>query len=257
MFMRSLIFLFFASTILFSCSPGIKKSRVCALENFDALKGCKSHTNEIVGFPETLVHSFRAKGFEENSMVSVRWYFEEKGKFFLIDSFTYYTKENDELVVSGIDRNFLQPGSYVVKVKVKDADQTYESEEYFSIQSNGETIALMLLVGNAIDPTGLVTRPHTYFTINDQRVFVSTYVYDAKPNQEILIRFRQIDVQGGYEKQFSTNVGPNPKNKFLLYANLPNVDLNLGEYQVEIVIGDVSFVAPFYIDETQITKPIL
>jgi len=88
-------------------------------------------------------------------------------------------------------------------------------------------------------------------------VFVSTFVYDAKPNQDILIRFRQIDVQGGYEKQFSTNVGPNPKSKFLLYANLPNVDLNLGEYQVEIKIGDVSFVAPFYIDETQITKPNL
>ena len=244
-------------TLLFSCSPGIKKSRVCALENFDALQGCKSHTNELVGFPETVVHSFRAKGFEENSTVSVRWYFEDAGKFYLIDSFTYYTKESDELVVSGIDRNFLQPGSYVVKIKVKDADQTFESEEHFSIQSNGETIALMLLVGNAIDPTGLVTRPHTYFTINDQQVFVSTFVYDAKPNQDILIRFRQIDVQGGYEKQFSTNVGPNPKSKFLLYANLPNVDLNLGEYQVEIKIGDVSFVAPFYIDETQITKPNL
>jgi hypothetical protein len=255
--MRKLYCLVFFGVLLFSCSPGIKKSRVCALDDFDALNGCKNHSDEISGFPETVVHSFRAKGFEENSKVSVNWYFSDAGKYYLIDSFTYYTKENDELVVSGIDRNFLQPGQYVVKIKVDDSEKVHEAEEVFSIKSNGETTALMLIVGNEIDPTGMVTRPLTYFSIHDKQVFVSAYIYDAKPNQDVLIRFRQIDVEGGFEKQFSTNVGPNPKSKFLLYANLPNVNLNLGEYQVEIIIDGVSFVAPFYIDETEVAAPIL
>jgi hypothetical protein len=255
--MRQLFFLLFASALLFSCSPGIKKSRVCALENFDALKGCKNHVSEILGFPETVVHSFRAKGFEENSKVTVNWYFNESGKYLLIDSFTYYTKTKEELVVSGVDRNFLQPGEYLVKVGVQELKKNYELEERFSIESNGEPTALMLIVGNEIDASGRVTRPWTYFTVADKYIFVSANIYDIQPNQDIVIRFRQIDVQGGYEKQFSTNVGPNPKSKFLLYANLPNVDLTLGEYQVEIMIGGVSFVAPFYIDETQLTSPNL
>ena len=244
--------LFSLVILLLSCSPGLKKSRVCALEDFDALKGCKSHSDAIIGFPETVVHSFRAKGLEENSKVSVNWYFSDAGNFYLIDSFVYYTKEKDELVVSGIDRNFLQLGQFVVKIKAVDSEKVYEKEEHFSIESNGEPAALMLLVGNVIDPSGVVTRPLTYFSINDKQVYISTYIYNAKPNQEIVIRFRQIDVQGGYVKQFSTNVGPNPKSKFLLYANLPNVGLNLGEYQVEIVLGESVFTAPFYIDETEI-----
>lgn len=243
--------------MLFSCSPGIKKSRVCALNNFDALKGCSSHANAITGFPETVVHSFRAKGFEENSVVTVNWFFKESGKFYLIDSFTYYTKVKDELVVSGIDRNFLQPGEYVVKVKVVETEKSYESEERFSIQTNGEPTALMLIVGNEIDAKDMVSSPLTYFTLTDKYIYVSANIYDAKPNQEIVIRFRQIDVQGGYQKQFSTNVGPNPKSKFLLYANLPNMELTLGEYQVEIIMDGVSFVAPFYIDETQTNSPNL
>jgi hypothetical protein len=255
--MRQLFFLLFASALLFSCSPGIKKSRVCALENFDALKGCKNHVSEIIGFPETVVHSFRAKGFEENSKVTVNWYFNESGKYLLIDSFTYYTKTKEELVVSGVDRNFLQPGEYVVKIRVSESEKTHEQEERFSVKPNGEPTALLLLVGNEIDAFGVVSKPWTYFTLADKQIFVSAYIFDAKPNQDIVIRFRQIDVQGGFEKQFSTNVGPNPKSKFLLYANLPNVDLTLGEYQVEIIIGGFSFVAPFYIDETQLTKPIL
>lgn len=250
--MRIIVFLSLVM-VLFSCSPGIKKSRVCALEDFDALKGCKSHSSEIIGFPETVVHSFRAKGFEENTRVSVLWYFSDAGKYVLIDSFTYYTKVKDELVVSGIDRNFLQLGQFVVKVKVQESDKNFEAEERFNIQSAGEPTALMLLVGNTIDPNGMVIRPLTYFSINDQQIYVSAYVYDAKPNQKIVIRFKQIDVEGGYEKSYSTTVGPNPKSKFLLYANLPNVNLNLGEYQVEINLGNSVFVAPFYIDETQIS----
>lgn len=248
------VFLFSAFFLLLACSPGIKKSRVCALDDFDALKGCKSHTSEIIGFPETVVHSFRAKGFEENTRVSVLWYFNNADKYVLIDSFTYYTKEKDELVVSGIDRNFLQLGQFVVKVKVQESDKKLEAEEHFSIQSAGEPTALMLLVGNTIDPSGKVIRPLTYFSLSDSRVYVSAYIYDAKPSQEIVIRFRQIDVEGGYEKSFSTNVGPKPKEKFLLFANLPNVDLNLGEYQVEINLGNAFFVAPFYVDETQISQ---
>jgi len=244
-------------TLLFSCSPGIKKSRVCTLDDFDALKGCKSNVSQISGFPETIIHSFRAKGFDENSKVTVNWFFNESGKFYLVDSFTYFTKEKDELVVSGIDRNFLQPGEYVVKVSVQELEKNHELEERFSIESNGEPTALMLIVGNEIDASGRVTRPWTYFTVEDKYIFVSANIYDIKPNQDIVIRFRQIDVQGGYQKQFSTNVGPNPKSKFLLYANLPNVDLTLGEYQVEILIDGVSFVAPFYIDETQSSKPNL
>lgn len=247
--MNNIFLVTLATLVLGSCSSGITKSRVCTLENFDALKGCKSHAEEIVGFPETVIHSFRANDFEENTKVAVNWYFESQGKFYLIDSFQYYTREKEELIVSGIDRNFLQPGNFLVKVKVQGTDQVLEQEEHFTIVSSGEPSALMLLVGNIVDPNGYVIQPKTYFSKTDDRIYVSSYIYDVNPNQNIIVRFKQVDVEG-FEREFKTNVGPNPKPIFLFYANLPNVKLPLGEYEVQILLGESTFTAPFYIDET-------
>ena len=236
---------------LFSCSRGITKSRVCSYEaNFDALQGCENNTTEFVDVPETVVFSFVAKEISKNSKVQIQWYFEDAGRFSLVDSVSYYTKIDDELLVSGIDRNFLQPGSYLIKVKIFDFEETYEHEHRFKILSSGKSSAQMLLLGSAVDPNGLVIQPQTYFDQQHARVYVSSYIYNAPANAEIKINFIHIE-KGKFSKSFSTNTGTNPKAKFLLFAFLPNKDLPLGEYRVEIVLNKETFSAPFFIDATE------
>lgn len=236
---------------LFSCSRGITKSRVCSYEaNFDALQGCLKNTTEFVDVPETVVFSFVAKEISKNSKVQIQWYHDDAGRFSLVDSLSYYTKVDDELLVSGIDRNFLQPGSYLIKTKIFDFEETHEHEHRFKILSSGKSSAQMLLVGSTVDPNGLVIRPQTYFDQQHARVYLSSYIYDAPANSEIKINFTHIE-KGKFSKSFSTNSGTNHKSKFLLYAFLPNKDLPLGEYRVEIVLNNEIFSVPFFIDATQ------
>jgi hypothetical protein len=247
---KQLIFLL-AAALLFSCSKGITKSRVCALEEgFNPLKGCSKNIKEFNGAPETVIFSFQASGVSRDSKVTMEWYFDEQGRYHFIDSFSYYIKSNQEQIVSGIDRNFLQPGEYLIKTKIRDEEQTFEHEQRFTINADGKPSAHLLLVGSAVDPNGLVIKPNIYFDVNHARVFVSTYIFNAVPNGEIKINFVHTD-GGKYSKSFNTQVGPKPKPKFLLYAYLPNIDLPMGEYRVEIDLGTEVFSAPFYIDASQ------
>lgn len=244
-------FLLVLVAFLFSCSKGITKSRVCAIDQeFDALQGCLKNFETFDGAPEFVVYSFIAKGLNLNAKVNMHWYFEEQGKFSFIDSFSYYTKMPDELIVSGIERNFLQPGSYVVRTNIRDDNKNYEHEHKFTIQSTGRPNAHLLLVGKAIDPNGMVIAPHTYFDKNHPRIYISSYIFDAEPNVEIKIHFGHVEA-GKFSKTFSTNTGNNPKSKFLLYAYLPNRDLPLGEYRVEVDLDGKLFTAPFFIDATE------
>lgn len=241
---------------MFSCSKGITSSKVCALDDsFDALKGCDKHTSEFNGTPETVVYSFQASGVDMDAKVQTFWYFEESGKYLLVDSFTYYTKLKHELIVSGIDRNFLPIGNYLIKTTIKDDEKLYEHEERFKILSNGLPNAVNLVVGNAVDPNGQVMRPELYFDQKSERIFVSAFIQNAKPNSEITIHFTHTEM-GKFSKTFQTNTGRNPKNKFLLYAYLPNVDLPLGEYRAEILLDGASFAAPFFIDATRVTSEV-
>ena len=126
----------FLGALLFSCDNGISKARVCSYENgFDAINGCSKNIDEFNGVPETVVFSFFAKAVSENSKMKIEWFYEEKGQFSLIDSISYYTKVEDELLVSGMDRNFLQPGNYVVKAQIFDFEETFNHEHKFTIKS--------------------------------------------------------------------------------------------------------------------------
>lgn len=239
--------------LIFSCSRGISKSRVCSHDkNFDALKGCTKNMDEFSGVPETVVFSFEAKGISKNSKVQILWYYEDAGRFSLIDSISYYTKVDNELLVSGIDRNFLQTGNYLIKASIFDFEKTYEHEHKFKILSSGKPSAQMLLVGSAVDPNGLVIAPQAYFNSEHARIYVSSYIYDAPANSEISINFTHLE-NGKFSKSFKTPTGANPKSKFLLYAFLPNRDLPQGEYRVEMMLGKETFSAPFFIDATQKT----
>jgi hypothetical protein len=235
---------------LFSCSKGITNSRVCSIDKeFDALRGCQKNFETFDSVPEFIVYSFIAKGLNINAKVNVYWFFEEQGKFTLIDSFSYHTKLPEELIVSGMERNFLQPGSYVVRTNIHDEDKNYDHEHRFTIQSSGRPEAHFILVGKAIDQNGLVTSPNTYFEKDHPMIYVSSYIYDAKPNTEIKIHFSHVEA-GKFFKTFRTNTGNNPKSKFLLYAFLPNRNLPLGEYRVEIELDGKRHTAPFFIDAT-------
>lgn len=237
--------------LISSCSKGIKSSRVCALDdNFDPLVGCTENIEEFIGVPQTVIFSFKAKDVSRDSKLKIEWFFEDDGRFQLIDSVTYYTKLDEELIVTGIDRNFLQTGFYVVKLKLLDYEKSYEHEHRFKIVSDGIASAQMLLVGSAVDPNGLVIKPEVYFDENHARIFVSTYVYDAQPNSDISVLFKHKEIEK-FSKQYAMNVGANPKSKFLLYAYLPNRDLPLGEYEVIINLDKEIYSAPFFIDGTQ------
>ena len=254
--MRKFMFVFFLGTWLVSCSKGIVNSKVCPInQNFDALKGCSENYDSFEEAPETVIYSFLAKSVLLDSKVTMHWYFEEAGNYTLIDSFSYYTKRDKELIVSGIDRNFLQPGAYVIKTTLKNTEQTFEEEKRFQINLGSKPQIYLLLVGSATNPSGLVTRPQTYYDSSSPKIFVSSYIYNAKPNSEIKIHFKHAE-KGKFNKTFSTKTGANPKSKFLLYAYLPNVNLPLGEYRVEIDLGTDVFKAPFFIDATQEIKPL-
>ncbi len=249
--LNKLFLISIVGVFVLSCSSGIKKSRVCSIEDFDPLKGCKSHKGEIMGLPETLVYSFRANGFDKDSRVVIYWYYGEGASALAIDSFIYYTKVDKELVVSGIDRNFLEPGAYFVKTVISSESKTVEHMERFLINIGDELVITQLLVGDRVDNSGMVTSPNTAFSAREQRVFISANVHNAKANQEISIRF--IHKNKAYEKSFSTNVGANPKPTFLLFANLPNLDLPEGEYDAQIKIGALVYAATFFVNESNIS----
>ena len=236
-----------------SCSSGIKKSRVCSIEDFDPLKGCKSNSIEIIGLPETVVYSFLADGFEKDSRALVYWFYGEGASAVLIDSFPNYIKVDKQLLVSGIDRNFLEPGPYFVKTVISNETKTVEHIHNFTVNLRGEIAITQLIVGDVIDNKGVVIRPKTDFFAQEERVFISANVYNAKAGDEIKIRFKHMEKQ--FDKEFSTKVGPNPKSSFLLYANLPNMDLPTGAYDAEIKIGNVAYAASFFIIETNNTIP--
>ncbi len=248
--MKLIIYLLTILYLIASCSKGISSGRVCAMdENFDALKGCKTNIETFEGAPETAVYSFIANGVNRDAKVQVQWFYEEGGKYFLVDSFSYYTKLSEEIIMSGMDRNFLPNGNYVIKTKIKDGEDIYEDEQKFIIQSSGKSSAVNLLVGDVVDPNGLVLHPNVYFDVNHPQIFVSTYIQDAKPNMPISIHFTHKEI-GKFSKVFETNTGAKPLPKFLLYAYLPNKNLPLGEYRVEIILPNATFSAPFFIDAT-------
>lgn len=249
--MHKILLLSLASTLL-SCTSGIKKSRVCSIADFDPLKGCKSHSSEISELPETLVYSFRANGFDKDSRAAIFWYYGEGASALPIDSFIYYTKVDKELVVSGIDRNFLEPGPYFVKAVISNKIKTVEHIEKFSIRIGDELAVTQLLIGDRVDENGRVINPNTAFSANEQHVFISANVHNAKAKQEINIRFEHKNQK--FDKSFSTTLGAHPKSSFLLFANLPNLDLPEGEYDAQIKMGEFIYAASFFVNQTNVSN---
>lgn len=244
------IVLSITSAIFLSCSGvSIKKSSTCSIDDFEALEGCKENVFNFEEIPSTLVHTFEISGFEKDDKIKVEWFYNDGNSFLLVDSFMHYIKLDKELIVSGIDRNFLAPGEYEIRAIGNSNENQATLSHSFTIAGSGEPDALQFIIGDQIDPSGLVIHPRTYFDSIHSRIYLSSYIYNAKPGMKMEILFQ--GVNNNFEKSFPLTLGPNPKKRFLLYSNLPNENLPQGEYNAFIKFEGTAISAPFFIDGTR------
>ena len=252
---KSTLLVILLSTLI-SCnfnSRFIGDSRTCSLDDFDAMEGCLENTQQFSEITSTLMHSFKIEGIEKDEVIRVEWYYNDGNSFQLVDSFKHYIKLDKELIVSGIDRNFLAPGDYEIRAFFKSESVELNLNHEIHIQGANDPDALQFIIGDQIDPSGLVIRPRTYFDSIHSRIYLSSYIYNAVPNMEMEIKFQSVDNK--FNKTFPLTLGPNPKKRFLLYANLPNENLPTGEYNAIIKFAGKAISAPFFIDSSKKIEP--